>query len=194
MGFTANANGRSVLIGWIAVSSSATSIYTIEKSKNNRDFIEVLSTQSVNGNMEYLETDMRPWRGVSFYRLKRVDIDGESCYSLPVIVKRSKKMFRKNSLDPWHMRGRKEADLNSPEMKDQEILIVARDTNGTEYYSKVNIISFDGSTYNAIDESNLLDSGIYIVTYSTHDLLVNKVVYIKNIVPPRPKTQTMQSD
>lgn len=177
--FSANANGRTVLLSWGADLVDDAAIYVVERSRNNKEFTEVLRTSAVSGEFQYLETDMKPQKGTSYYRLKRIDENGRQCYSLSVVVKQARKMSKEKSLNPQDAKkGTKEYQI-PPKMKNREILIVARDIDGIEHYSKVAILAYDGTIYSAKDVNGILKSGIYIVTGSSIDTLVNRMMFIE---------------
>jgi hypothetical protein len=90
--FDAVANGDAVDITWTTASEKDNAFFTVEKSRDGLAF-ESLSTQKGAGNstthMSYYEKDLRPFDGLSYYRLKQQDQNGSYSYSAIVSVDRS---------------------------------------------------------------------------------------------------------
>lgn len=87
--FEANSNGERIDINWATVTEINNNFFTIEKSKDLKNW-EVVSNVSGAGNsnttIEYFEVDYSPYQGVSYYRLKQTDYDGAFSYSNVVPV------------------------------------------------------------------------------------------------------------
>lgn len=81
--FNATANQNQVDLTWITGSEKNNDFFTIERTVDGIDFEEV-GKVSGQGNSsiqnEYSFTDFRPKNGVSYYRLKQTDYNGESEY------------------------------------------------------------------------------------------------------------------
>ncbi|MFT7156379.1 MAG: hypothetical protein ACI8Q1_001389, partial [Parvicella sp.] len=83
--FTAKVNeSLTVDLNWSTASEINNNYFTIERSKDGVDFAEIL-TQLGAGNsntvITYAEIDKMPFQGISYYRLKQVDFDGQFTYS-----------------------------------------------------------------------------------------------------------------
>ncbi len=82
--FEARAIARKVELSWTTVSEVNNDYFTIERSRNGIDFIEVAQLNGAGNSMEplkYAYTHNSPWVGRSYYRIKQTDFDGESTYS-----------------------------------------------------------------------------------------------------------------
>ncbi len=90
--FRAQPDNTSVDLQWATSSESNNSYFTVEKSKDgtNFDSIQRVGTEAPNGNssstLDYTAQDPRPYTGISYYRLKQTDLDGNSKYSIIVSV------------------------------------------------------------------------------------------------------------
>jgi hypothetical protein len=90
--FTAVADNNLVNLQWTTSSESNNSYFTIEKSQDAVNFVFVgkISTQAPGGNsstpLNYESQDPNPYTGVSYYRLKQTDLDGNDKYSAIVAV------------------------------------------------------------------------------------------------------------
>ncbi|MEO6684302.1 MAG: T9SS type A sorting domain-containing protein [Ginsengibacter sp.] len=75
---------KTIELKWSTVSESNNDYFTIERSKDGKSFEEVTRVVSIgNSNMrqDYAATDESPYNGISFYRLKQTDKDGQFTYS-----------------------------------------------------------------------------------------------------------------
>lgn len=81
---------KEVLCTWATATETDNDYYTIERSQNGHDF-EVAGIVDGSGTtvtmLEYSFTDEKPYSGVSYYRLKQTDYNGDFSYSKPVAVK-----------------------------------------------------------------------------------------------------------
>jgi hypothetical protein len=82
--FTALANNAQVDLKWITATEINNDFFSIERSKDGIHF-EALSTQKGAGNSTetrvYTSVDNQPLSGISYYRLKQTDFDGQFSYS-----------------------------------------------------------------------------------------------------------------
>tara|TARA_B100000809_G_scaffold266457_1_gene329266 strand:- start:1285 stop:2031 length:747 start_codon:yes stop_codon:yes gene_type:complete len=71
---------RSVLLNWQTVSEINNDFFTIERSKNGYDWQGISSVIAVGNSsslQSYSATDNKPYSGLSYYRLKQTDFDGQ---------------------------------------------------------------------------------------------------------------------
>jgi hypothetical protein len=91
----------SVEITWETIEERTNSFFTIERSLDGLNFaaIKTVPSKAVNGNstsnLRYVELDTKPYKGVSYYRLRQTDIDGKTTNSRIVAVN-----FDGNGIDP----------------------------------------------------------------------------------------------
>ncbi|UPT65626.1 MAG: T9SS type A sorting domain-containing protein [Sphingobacteriales bacterium JAD_PAG50586_3] len=89
LSFTAVPDGNRVKLDWVTASEENNDFFTIEKSKNGVDFVEVLQKAGAgnsNTNIAYNDFDNDPYAGTSYYRLKQTDYNGQFKYSNMVAV------------------------------------------------------------------------------------------------------------
>jgi hypothetical protein len=90
--FKAIADNSHVDLQWTTTSESNNSYFTIEKSQDasSFNFVAKVATEAPNGNssspLNYAAQDRSPYSGVSYYRLKQTDLDGNNKYSAVVAV------------------------------------------------------------------------------------------------------------
>lgn len=85
LSFTAKpADNKKVLCDWVTASEQANDYFNIERSKNGIDFNSIGIVDGAgtsNQTQTYNFTDNNPYSGVSYYRLKQTDYNGNSTYS-----------------------------------------------------------------------------------------------------------------
>ncbi|MBL7889602.1 MAG: DUF2341 domain-containing protein [Bacteroidia bacterium] len=179
--FEAIQEEEKVNVKWITASEINNDYFVVDKTK---DFIhfETVSTLDGAGNsvtpVNYQLYDMAPYNGLSYYRLKQVDFNGDHVYYPYVAV--DYKSLDEFSFDLYPNPG--SADninllLNSE--KDKEVLVVLFDVNGKEVYSKVLLTSTDGENVYAIDPSSKISPGVYLVTATSNQNIYSKRLIIR---------------
>ncbi len=84
IGFEAEKNSEGVKVKWTSVNEVMNDYFAVEKSRNGKQWQEI---EKVNGAgysikmTEYHVQDNKPFEGLSYYRLKQVDFDGQETYS-----------------------------------------------------------------------------------------------------------------
>jgi len=91
--FTAFVQINSVLLEWATASETNNDFFTIERSKNGLEW-EIVSRVEGAGNssvtIHYSSIDYQPYTGISYYRLKQTDFDGQYEYSRIIAVNLNK--------------------------------------------------------------------------------------------------------
>jgi hypothetical protein len=87
--FTARKQENRVQLNWLTASEENSSHFEVERSSDGRNFT-ALTTVNAQGNssspVTYVEADMSPLPGTSYYRLRMVDLDGTFSCSKTVAV------------------------------------------------------------------------------------------------------------
>lgn len=82
--FTAQLRNKQVHLNWVTASEKNSRSFDVQRSSNGQTFTTVL-TKAAQGNTSarttYDAVDRQPLPGVSYYRLKQIDIDGKVAYS-----------------------------------------------------------------------------------------------------------------
>src|SRR6185436_16917401 len=90
--FTATAiDNKEVVCKWITASEINNDYFTIERSKDGNEFEEAGKVDGAGNStsvLNYSLTDYKPYAGVSYYRLKQTDFNGDFVYSQiePVLI------------------------------------------------------------------------------------------------------------
>ncbi len=97
LSFTANYNSSNkVNLKWITASETNNDFFTIERSKDGVFFNElnvVDGAGNSTGTLNYSTIDNEPLQGLSYYRLKQTDFNGENSYSTIVSVEKNQNGF-----------------------------------------------------------------------------------------------------
>jgi len=96
--FNVKQNGNTVDLNWTTASEKDNAYFVIEKSVDGKSFETVKNVTGAGNSSsikKYNETDASPINGISYYRLKQVDFNGQSTYSelRSVSVKNTGKTF-----------------------------------------------------------------------------------------------------
>ncbi|MDQ3191196.1 MAG: PKD domain-containing protein [Bacteroidota bacterium] len=175
LSFEGNYNGRNVDLKWSTASETNNEFFTIERSKDGKDFEQigvVKGAGNSNRILNYETVDSNPYDGLSYYRLKQTDFDGKFEYSelVAVTVKNNKESF---IVYPNPVANNAEISFNS-HMTDNAVLNIM-DATGRLVLSK-KVSSQKGVNVVKLDTDNLT-KGIYFVTLTnTYEVLKTKFV------------------
>ena len=88
LNFSARKNNKSIELNWVTEVESNMSHYELQRSSDGRNFFTVQTIQSRNSvsKMNYSYSDMNPFNGIAYYRLKLAEVDGSASYSKIVTV------------------------------------------------------------------------------------------------------------
>jgi hypothetical protein len=92
--FKGEQNGYQNILSWTTLTEQNNKGFELQRSANGRDFstLRFIASRAPGGNsslaLNYEFTDVKPFTGNAYYRLKQVDIDGRSKTSNIVLLKR----------------------------------------------------------------------------------------------------------
>ncbi len=88
LSFDAFKNKTNVQLSWKTTNEINTSYFMIQHSDNGNTFNDIgkVEAENTSGNNEYSFTDEKPVNGDNFYRLKMVDLDGQTTYSFIIKI------------------------------------------------------------------------------------------------------------
>jgi hypothetical protein len=102
--FTAKSNNnREIITKWITATETNNDYFTIEKSADGEEFIELIKVEGAGNSssiLKYSFTDKSPFTGISYYRLKQTDFDGKTETFEPVAVKFNGVLIKELSIYP----------------------------------------------------------------------------------------------
>ncbi|MFT7080820.1 MAG: hypothetical protein ACJAZC_002372 [Cryomorphaceae bacterium] len=168
--FTATVKDAFVEINWITATENHNDYFNVERSA---DGINFKSIGQVNGagnssqTLKYAIVDDTPLNGISYYRLRQTDYDGKLSYSeLEAIVFDRRNGFNFKIYPNPNNGERFNIDINE---NNYVLLVVVYDIHGKELYSKV-IFTNDSHQYvYAIEPSQKLKPGVYLVVATSNN-------------------------
>ena len=180
--FEANVDEDKVALKWITASEINNDYFTIERSADAKIWKNVLTTNGAgNSNqiLEYFEKDYQPLKGISYYRLKQTDFNGEFSYSNIVPVKYNNSSNNNNlNLFPSPITVGETLHIEFKNIFEDELLVVLRDIKGSEYYSKVIVNIEDGKLIGVPIDMNI-PSGVYLITATSENQMYCQKLIIK---------------
>jgi len=168
--FNAKVNKGIVNLGWATSIESNNSYFTVERGSGTADFrfLQKIGTEALGGNssipLHYIANDLNPYSGVSYYRLKQTDLDGNYTYSDIVPVNFDKNSFI--SVYPNPTRGTMYItgiDLNQNSLK-----IEWFDISGRSMLKETIPVQSGTATLNA-----QFNTGVYLLKITTSDGGIN---------------------
>ena len=162
--FEANPKKNEIKLYWTIIHEKGNDHFLIEKSKDKVDFTTVSKINSSGNHSSktiYSSLDKTPSNGKSYYRLSAVNKAGEATILSELIVK-------------WF-------DINTAlKLADgEDVLVIVADENGKEVYSKVIITDSTDKEIYAIDPSNKLKPGSYVIIGSSNNEIYNKTLIVE---------------
>ena len=178
LNFEAVPDGNQVQLSWATASELNNARFTIERSSTGVDFIaiaEVAGAGNSSSRLDYFEIDRDPLPGVSYYRLRQTDFDGNYSYSAVVVVKREQCSVQAypnpvDAGDPLF--------LSLSGFGDEEVLVVLRDITGKEFHSKIYVVQDHGQAI-AVPTQFGIPPGTYLVVASSVNQLYSTKVIIR---------------
>jgi hypothetical protein len=92
--FKATPSVSTVNLAWSTALEQNTQSYTLERSRDGRDFTSIGTVKATGSNSNYAYLDEKPFNGVNYYRLAINDLDGKMAYSKIVSVIIGGKTFK----------------------------------------------------------------------------------------------------
>lgn len=160
--FTAHYNGRYVELNWMTVSELNSDYFVVERSADGLDFVPVNTIDAAgnsNVNLSYEINDFEPVNGVTYYRIKQVDSNGEFVYTEVRSVQIENK-YDQLTLFPNPANDKITVTFYASEKEDFSLQLV--DATGRLVY--VNSITSNAGM-NAVDlDLTLINRGVYFVS------------------------------
>lgn len=183
LSFDAGVEGSDVQISWTTSSELNNDFFTIERSKDGKEY-EIVGTINGAGNSEealsYSYTDRNPMAGKSYYRLKQTDFDGQFEHFAPVMVNYSTMVSAELTMSVYPNPSHNQIMTVTIEgmTSGQESRVVMMDLQGNTVFRED--VSDDGMGTAAIEiDPGNMSAGNYIVMVSTPDKKYTKQVILR---------------
>lgn len=181
--FEANVNDNRIELRWVTATEINNDYFTIEKSLDAKVWevvIIVAGAGNSNQLLDYFDVDYEPIEGVSYYRLKQTDFDGKFEYFNIVPVK-----FEVNSEEsgimnvfPSPANAGEIVKVEFINIFEEELLVVLRDIQGKEFYSKIHINIEDGKLIGVPINADI-PKGVYLITATSENQIYSQKLIVK---------------
>ena len=180
--FNALKNRDVVDVTWNTATEINNDYFTVERSKDAVTFEEVCKKDAAGNStslIHYDTIDHKPFNGLSYYRLKQTDYNGNYSYSQIVPVEFDDEMNTNFILYPNPNNGSNISLLVKELESQEEVEIKMRDVNSKIVYSKKITADANGNINMTLDHLNLVADGVYIVTLQASDKVFHKKLIIQ---------------
>ncbi|NQX96622.1 MAG: T9SS type A sorting domain-containing protein, partial [Flavobacteriales bacterium] len=156
--------------------------FTIERSGDAKNWEEIMNVSGAgnsNQTITYFDTDYEPLGGVSYYRLKQTDFNGDFSYSNIVPVEFEINISKGTlSVFPNPIRIGEELIVDFRDVFESELIVVLRDITGKEFYSKI-LLNIEGDQLIGIPIDAAIPAGIYLITATSENQIYSQKLIIK---------------
>ncbi|MBN4052229.1 T9SS type A sorting domain-containing protein [Sphingobacteriaceae bacterium AH-315-L07] len=170
--FSAETDGQLVRLKWSTASEIDNDYFTIERSEDGLNF-EVIHLIDGAGNsfnqIDYTVVDEAPIDGISYYRLKQTDFDGQFEYFPVVSVNVKLKQFDLSGIYPNPAKNNVIIEFTAEEY--DEVTMSLYNLMGQELIKK-NITTKQGMNELGVDISNLTEGTYFIVMINQNNAVI----------------------
>jgi hypothetical protein len=178
--FEAEICDRDVCLNWVTASEMNNDHFEVQKTSDGFTY-DNIGIVDGGGNsssvLTYSFTDYHPYSGISYYRLKQADYNGQITYSALKSVEYKASSDFSFIVYPNPNNG-KDISLYVEGQNSDEILVVVTDITGSYSFSKVLVKETTQKNVFALDPSNRLPAGIYLITATSKQSVVNKKLIV----------------
>lgn len=175
LSFEAVLNDQRVELTWSSNTEYNNHHFTIERSKDGIAFEELLKIRNF-GNysniISYFDTDNKPYKGISYYRLTQTNALGHILSSRVVLIN------NKGDHKPLELANGTAGDAQPTANDVKEALVVLRNEKGEERFSKV-WVDTDNTIRVPSDNDSKLNNGTYLIIASSDNQLYSKVLKVQ---------------
>lgn len=184
LSFNAVAMGNKVKLTWSTASETNNNFFTIEKSLDGTNWKSigiVIGAGNSTHVLNYESFDTEPEKGIQYYKLKQTDYDGQYKYSAAIAINFSDGFNFSIYPNPVYANSGTAVQLNFNQLGEDSkpILVVVYDAMGQETLSKVNIIDKNNGQVTAVDPSNKLSPGVYIISATSDNSIYKQKLIVK---------------
>ncbi|MBA3706697.1 MAG: T9SS type A sorting domain-containing protein, partial [Bacteroidetes bacterium] len=180
--FTAKPAGNKVNLNWTTLTETNNDYFTIERGKDATSFESIAVVDGAGNSistLNYSHVDDEPYKGISYYRLKQTDFNGKFTYSNIIAVEFSNTDDPNFKVFPNPINGGENIYLLFSGNVGEEVIVVVFDVTGKESYSKVLVVQTVGDNVFAIDPTEKLSPGVYLIKATSNQNVYSKKLIIK---------------
>ncbi len=166
-------------LSWTTATETNNDYFTIERTTDGSSYEFVGKVKGAGNStqkLSYSMKDMKPLPGVSYYRLSQTDFNGKITSFKPMPIDNNK-VYTFNVF-PNPSQGDEFFVTLSGEIANKEILVVVYNETGQMTYSKVVLTGSSNNLLQAIDPSNKLSPGVYLVVATSDNAIFRQKIII----------------
>lgn len=190
--FNVEREGDNVQVSWGTSAEINNDYFVVERSENGLDYylLGVVESQTGNGNSNsnlfYDLLDSDPIHGISYYRIKQVDLDGTSTIYGPRVVVFDHEMEwteTTSELSVFPNPSKRGENIQIVSLgdfgKNQAIKIKVADVQGRTVYSDLATANSEGQVRYTMFLDGKLSKGFYLIELISQQKAVNKIFMVK---------------
>lgn len=173
---TAVSEGNAINVNWSTSAEINSDYFIVQRSKDGILFDDVMQEIAAGNSVvvsNYSITDYKPYSGTSFYRVIEVDMDGNLINTGLTITNFESEL----SMNVYSGSSANSFSVSITSKTQKQVLLVVRDMQGKEYYSKF-IILRSVDEIIAVEPEGKLPPGIYTIVASSNNAIFSKKVMI----------------
>lgn len=178
--FEAQSKDNLVATTWTTSLEINNDYFTVERSNDGTDFKEVGRVEgSGNSTVErnYTFNDEHPLSGVSYYRLKQTDYDGQFAYSNIVMVKRS--MAAASSIHLYPNPTADKLNIAVSNASEEMTIQIFNQVGASVYQQVISLGSASADKVIRLNVKDILAAGIYVVNLTTNQSTFKEKLIVK---------------
>jgi len=180
--FKAYAEQNEVVLVWITASEINNDKFIIQKSKNGKDYeiVDELDGQGTkNTTTEYIYKDSKPYEGLSFYKLKQTDFDGEFSETDAVSINFKGAENFEVEVYPNPINEGHNLYLKVPTSENEEFEVFVNDLLGKSYITDLTFINQGDFTLIILELDSNLPKGAYFINILQSGKVISKKVLVQ---------------
>ncbi len=172
----ASLKNSDVEVAWKILTEINTSNYVVERSSDGNNF-STAGSVAATGSSHYSFTDVNPYSGSNYYRIKAVDKDGSTKYSNVVRVNTTAANTASMSVYPNPVQN-KIINIQLSGLSNANYTLSLINTNGQQVVAK-QLGTLNGNTSISVPLNSLVPTGMYTVIIKSDTKQFQQLVIIK---------------
>jgi len=184
LNFEVSIKNQQVDLKWSTSTEINNDYFTVERSVNGIDWEAILTANGAGNSdqiINYSDVDDKPISGLSYYRLKQTDYNGQFDYSNVVSVKYDATVSKDSGaikIFPSALSSGNNVKIAFNNIYEEEMLLELRDITGRQFYSKALTNITDGKLIDIPVDSSL-PSGVYLITATSKSQIYSQKLILQ---------------